>query len=692
MTDFTKHSEILVDLEAIQSAEEDMRTAAREAQLFIHKRDGQWETDVLDDPDRPRYTFDMTGPLIDQIAGEIENADFSIQVLPAGGGATQPVAKVLDGMIRNIENVSGASEIYDQSSRYMVESGFDGWEVKQKYADGDSFDQDLIIEPISNFIDSVWFWPFRKWDASDAQACVKLEAIPIKDYKRRWPDGSCESVDSNRLSDSYFNKNEHIIVGQLYYLKKISRELLLLSDGRVVEAEEAAPVLDELAAQGITVEKRRKRDRTVQFTRLFDGKDWLGASQETVFNRLSVVPMIANFANIEHKMVWRGAVERLMDPQRVFNYSKSREVEEGALSPREKIWLTQKQAAGHESTLATLNTNSDPVQLYNPDPEAPGAPIKTNGATINPGLKTLSDDMSGMMRNSAGLYAASLGDNPNVQSGIAITKLQDKGRLGSAKYFKAAVRAIRTTGKLLVDAIPHVYDTRRQERVMNEDGSFDMVALNTVVFDQQTGQLVTVNDLSVGKYDVVCTAGPSFKNRQQETVAAITDIGTVDPSFVELGGDILAKNISAPGMDLLAQRKRQQLFQAGMIPASQQTDEEKALTQQAQQNPPPPDAATRLAMAEEKKAEAQAGRVMVQAQSQQRQENRKDAQLQISQQQQQFDQFMEQQRAGLEQQQAATDQLNTQANTLKLLIEALTPAAPAVTAQRGVVIDAQSEQ
>ena len=73
MTDFAKLDDVLNDLEAVQGAENDIREAAREAQLFIHKRDGQWETDVLTDSNRPRYTFDMTGPLIDQIAGEIEN-------------------------------------------------------------------------------------------------------------------------------------------------------------------------------------------------------------------------------------------------------------------------------------------------------------------------------------------------------------------------------------------------------------------------------------------------------------------------------------------------------------------------------------------------------------------------------------------------------------------------------------------
>jgi len=692
MTDFTNHKDVLNDLSAVQGAETDIREAAREAQLFIHKRDGQWETDVLSDSNRPRYTFDMTGPLVDQIAGEIENSDFSIRVLPAGGQATKETAKVLDGLIRNIQNVSGADEIYDQSARYMVEGGFDAWEVKQKFIDGDSFDQDLVIEPISNVLDSVWFWPHRKVDASDAPACVKLEAVPEDEYMERWPDRNGAPVDENRLSDSYFHKNEHVIVGQLYYIKKVKRELLKMSNGNVLDADEAKPVLDELKQAGITVEGRRKREETRCMSRLFDGDGWLNEAQETVFNRLPVVPIIANFTNIEYKNVWRGAVEKLIDPQRVYNYSKSREIEEGALSPREKVWLTAKQAAGHESTLAALNTSLDAFQVYNPDPAAPAPPTKMNGASINPGLKTLSDDMGNMMRSTAGLYAASVGDNPNVQSGVAIGKLQDKGTLGSGKYFKAVRRGIRSTGRILVDAIPKVYDTRRQVRILNEDGSFEAATLNQTIFDQQTGQSVTLNDLSAGKYDVTVNAGPSFKNRQQETVDTIIGLGTVDPTFIEMAGDILANNITAPGMDLLAVRKRLQLFQAGLIPFEQQTEEEQQQTIQASQQEPPPDPAMVLAQAEASKADAQNNRVIVQAQSQQRDQDRKDAQFQVDRQDAQFEQFSAAQ-------QAITEQLTAQAENMKTLREAFgidtlvgVGGLPALLQQIQLVLAAQQNQ
>lgn len=137
---------------------------------------------------------------------------------------------------------------------------------------------------------------------------------------------------------------------------------------------------------------------------------------------------------------------------------------------------------------------------------------------------------------------------------------------------------------------------------MKEDGSYDLTTLNDAVFDQQTMEWVTVNDLSKGKYDVVCKAGPAFDNRQQKTVSALTEMAQYDPALMQEAGDVIFRNISAPGMDLIADRKRKQLFEAGAIPVEQMTDEELALFQQMQQQPPQPDPMMLAAQAEMEKA------------------------------------------------------------------------------------------
>lgn len=606
MPDLSNHADVLELLQKAQDADHDNREHARDAHLFINKIDGQWEPYWWDlNAGKPRYTFDLTSPVVDRIAGDMEKADFDIKIKPAGGEATKDTAALFDGLIRNIENISNAVHVYNQAGRRMVTGGIDGWRVVQAFVDDDSFDQDLIIEHIANFTDRVWFdIGSEKQDRSDSKWAFDLVAISRDEYKKRFPKGSEQSVTTDRQNTAYFNQPDLLLVGNFYWVKETERELVLMSNGAVYEADDDfKKVAEELAGKQVTEVNRRMRTKKTVFTRFFDNDDWLKPAQETVFSWIPLIPTYGNFSIFENKILYHGVVGKMMDPQRVLNYAESRKIGEGALAPRAKYWMTLKQMAGHEDTLKTMNTNADPVQAYNVDPEVPGVPQQNGGAVINPGLADVSRSMQEMLTRAGGFVAADLGERVNNQSGIALDKLDDKATTGNVKYFTSQEIAICHTARILVDAIPQVYETQRQVRILKEDDSFDITTLNETVIDQETGEAVTLNDLSVGKYDVTCSAGPAFKNRQQETVTAITEMAQVDPTIIQLGGDVLLRNVPAPGMDLIADRKRAELFKAGLIPQDQMTQEELQQFQQAQQQEPPPDAGMVLAQAEMLKAQ-----------------------------------------------------------------------------------------
>ncbi|CAB4141142.1 Phage P22-like portal protein [uncultured Caudovirales phage] len=606
---YDSHQSVMQMLQAAQWADHDNREKAREAHLFVSKKDGQWEPFWWNNNvDKPRYTFDMVSPIVDQIAGEIEQADFDVKVSPAGGSASKDIAEVYDGIIRNLETISNASMTYSRAARGAVTCGFDAWRIVQKYADDNSFDQDLLIEPIGNAIDRVWFDPSAQLqDKSDARYCFVLHPIAADEYSARWPEGKAASIPDDREGDAYYDKAEVVVIGELLYIEEYMRELVLMSNGQVHEVDDDfESVRDELLAMGVQEVRRRERKYKKVCSRLFDATDFLEDDKDTVFCYLPVIPVYANFKILENKTIYYGAVEKLMDSQRVLNYSLSREIEEGALAPRAKYWMTHTQAAGHELQLQTLNTNTDPVQFYNVDPSAP-PPTQQGGAQINPGLRTISEAMRGIIGMAAGMFASNMGDNPGLQSGVAIERLQNKGDNGTHKYFQAAEIAIGHTGRVLVSAIPKVYDSQRQMRLMYDDGSAEMKLINQEVIDNQSGKVVKLNDLSAGTYDVVCKAGPSFRNRQEQTLKTLLDIAQIDPTILQLGGDLLLKNVVSPVAESLAERKRAQMISQGLIPPSQMTDEERQELEMRQQNQQPQqDPNMVLAMAEVKKAEADA--------------------------------------------------------------------------------------
>ena len=580
-----KHDKIVKEYNKAQDAEEDIREYARECVQFVDKRDGQWEPDVVQKfKGKPRYTDDRTTPILNQVAGEMSNAEFTIRVRPSGGTASKEVARIYDGIVRSIRNQSGADQIFKMAARNMLKSGINGWEISQKYADDDSFDQELVIDPIFNYENRVWIDPYSlKQDNSDAKWGVVLDYISKEDYQDRFPEGRMLSIGHDYDHDDYAYKPEYITIGRAYYVKSIDRDIVLMSDGRVFEDDDDfKQVSDELALAGITEVDRRSRPTNKVFMRHFDNGDWLDDEVETVFSYIPIVTCYANYSVSEGKRLYYGLVEKLLDPQRVHNYAFSREIEEVALSPRAKYWMTPKQAKGFESKLSTLNTNMEPIQLFNPDPELPGAPQQNGGGQINPALRTIVQSTADSLNYNAGLFSSNMGDNPGLQSGVAIDRQIDRGNNGTAIYFDAMEVAIGHTGKILVDAIPKVYDSTRVVRVLQEDGGQELIQINQPVVDQQTGETIYLNDLGQGSYDVVCDMGAAYKNRQKETADLFAQVIQYDPAIMEMGRDIWLNSLEGVGFDDLAERARGMMIQQGLIPLEQMTQEERQMVEQAQ--------------------------------------------------------------------------------------------------------------
>jgi hypothetical protein len=601
MADNTDFTDNLSNLEEAQNAEEDNRDAIREADLFLNKRDGQWNPYTTEKMGgKPRLTFDYCNPIIDDIIGEMESMDFAISVKPAGGEATKDTAENYAGIIRNIENISGARYIYKHAAREMTGTGLSGWRIVSDYRDSDSFQQDLMIQPVYNFKDRVWYDSnAARRTMEDANDCWVLTSMTRQAYDKKYPKGSGLSVGEDRDSEAYTHKKTHeVIIGEWLYKKFKERELALLSNNAVVEVtDDFDKVRDELFRQNITVERTKKRKVATVYQRLFDGGGWLKESAKTVFEFIPIVPIYANFGISENKVIYWGAVEKWMDAQRSINFSESRKLEEAALSPREKVWMTKDQAKSPDvrATLRTANTNTDSHQLYDhkDGQQPPFRPPKQQPNTVL--METAQSAQQYMNRS---MPQESLGQSPSGRSGIGMQTLINKGDNSNYKYFTATEIGIAHSCRILVKAIPKVYDTKQEMQLLGQDGTIDSVTIKDKVFDEQTGEIVELNDLSKGQYHVTCSAGPAFHNRQQETVQSIIDVAGIAPDVAAQGSDILVSNIASPGMDLLAERIRQQKVAAGQIPESQLTDEEKELLAQISEQGQEPSAVDQALIAE----------------------------------------------------------------------------------------------
>jgi len=521
---------------------------------------------------------------------DIEGMEFGSNVKPSSGEATKELAKTYEGMIRSIEADSDATGLYRHACRRIIRRGFDAWIVKAKFKDEWSFDQDLVIEPIPNAVNRVWTSnTATKADSSDSDVAYVLTSMSPEDYKKQFPEGKGISIDDSDLGENWEEYRPEVITfGERYYKKETTREVCQLSNGEIVEkTDDFKRVVDEYATQGVTVVREKKVKDFKIYHRFFDGGGMLSKERETVFRTLPVVTIYGNHELMgeSSKITYSGITLKEMDYQRVFNYAKSREIEEGALAPRKKLVMTKKMAKGNEQQLAALNVSADPVLFVTPDDQWTAGVQEIGGAQVNPNLANLANDMAMGMQVTGGTNNAMNGQYAARMSEEALRMQIDRGTGATRKWVNSLANGIRRTCEILVQTIPSVYDTKRQFMILGQDGTEEMVMLNDEIYDNQTQTIVQVNTLNKGQYKVTCNAGPAFANRQEAGLAAMLEYAAIDPTIVQTGGDLMLKSIDAPLVDEMAQRKRMQLLQAGMIPQDQMTDEELAAQQQAAQEP-----------------------------------------------------------------------------------------------------------
>ena len=172
------------------------------------------------------------------------------------------------------------------------------------------------------------------------------------------------------------------------------------------------------------------------------------------------------------------------------------------------------------------------------------------------GMQTASEEM----KMASGQYDASMGAKSNETSGRAIVARQREGDTATFHFIDNVARAIKFTGKILVDLIPKIYDTERVVRIMGEDGSDDKVQINpeqAEAFTEQQGQdgkMQEIYNPSVGRYDVTVSVGPSYGSKRAEAFQALTELSARNPQLMQVAGDIVMRAADFPMAEELAER------------------------------------------------------------------------------------------------------------------------------------------
>jgi hypothetical protein len=477
----------------------------------------------------------------------------------------------------------------------MVTGGYGGWRILTEH-DDESFNQQIRIKPTKGAASSMWFdTAAQEYDKRDAGWAFYTSDMGLAEFKQKFPDALISDFSQSNVNTTNNSWYRDDVVRVAEYWKKVpvKRTIGLLSDGRVIDLDEDGAALDKMAVEGVTLLKQRKVKSHKVVMYLVSGSEVLEGPHDWAGKYIPLIPCYGDVQVIEGREYVRGMVRLAKDPSREYNYAVNAVVEAVALTPKDPIWYTPKQAKGHRAAFEQFNTRNSPFMPYNPDPEAPGAPQRGGAPAVQQALIMQQQQASLDIHATTGLEPASLGNVPELKSGKAIIAQQAMGDRGMFEYTDNHQASIQYTGDILVDLIPKIMDTPQMIRILNIDGSTEDEMINhadvdTVgqpVMDEQTGEQIMVNDLSLGKYSVVTETGPTHHTQRQESAQQLIDLAQVSPVFEQVATDLIAKNLDILEADEIHTRIRKIMIQQGVATPTEEEVEEMGLNE----GPPPKD-------------------------------------------------------------------------------------------------------
>lgn len=545
---------------------EEKNTNAAYEDLAFCFDDQQWhESDLQSrkDEKRPVLTVNRLPQFVHQVTGDMRQMKPSIKVVPVDNRGDKDTAETIAGMVRYVENRSDASAAYMAGADSQVAAGIGHWRVTKEYAAESTFNQELRIMGVSDGIAVAWDPDAELPTREDAKWCIVPVDMSVEAFKETYPEAPLEDFDDAAEAKTlgWYDK-DFVRVAEYWVKKPIKRTLALLPDGGIDDlTDEPEERIAELktTVPGVRVEKRdgfKVCRYLITASHVLEGPiDWPGM-------HIPIVPCIGEEIRIGRQVVRRGLVRSAKDSQRMFNYFCSAQAEVVALQPKAPFIGTEKNFEKYEQEWAEANTKAHPFLPFQPDPanggQAPqriAPPVSSQG--ITEGIQIAVENMKGVI----GIYDAGLGQRSNETSGKAILARQREGDIGTAHYIDNWSRAIRRTGQILIDLIPHVYDTERMIRIMGDDGKVDLKWINKPQGMQQTdpmtgeaSQAKIENDVTVGAYDIVLETGPSYSTKREEAKESIKEFMQAAPDTAGVMLDLYAKMQDWPLADEVAKR------------------------------------------------------------------------------------------------------------------------------------------
>jgi Phage P22-like portal protein len=527
------------DRDKIWAAMESHNNNLAKADQLFREGENHWNNDYVttESEAQPELVINFTDTLVTRVVNSISEREPRGKCHPIGDGADEQKADTINGIGRHIEYRSEASVAYDYGVDNATTFGWGWWRLLTEWETPKSFNKEIRISPIMNAF-SVHADPASIMPtACDMQWCIVSDWMARTEYKRKYPQAenrSWSDVGSDYSID--WETKEQIRIAQYFRIRETKDTLYHLvappgpslpngMDVTVYKKQLPIPAFMQEFKVKIQNERPAERQQVEMFT--LNGVKVV-AREILPGSWIPIIRCQGNAKNIDGKMYRRGMVRFLQDPQRMVDYGEVAKIKRLGLTPQSPWVVAEGQLDGHPEWEDSHLTYR-PILTYKPVAVTTGQgeqvlppPMRQPPAQVEAGFTEFVQGMRSNLLAIAGMPNEPGQDDQTgtTVSGKAIQRRDKLSDQSHSQYYKNQKLAIAHTWRIMLEWIPHYYSEERMQRIIGEDGKPQMLKIN----EQVDGTDEIRNDMTVGRYDVVMDAGPSYETMREEGSERLMEI------------------------------------------------------------------------------------------------------------------------------------------------------------------------
>jgi hypothetical protein len=569
----------------------------------------QWPNEIRNARDttaRPCLTMNLINRHNKMISNQARQNKSTVKYIGMGNGATQDMANCYRDIHRHIEYRSQAQSAYTVARDFAVACGLGWWRIGTDYeaSDGiEAFNQELVVLPVGDPL-SIYMDPdIKQKSGSDAMWAFVFDDLAEEEFEEAYPGIAkkrlavgTQPLGLGTISGDWITKHK-IRVCEYFRRVAVEGELVSfvhLGQRHAVRRDKLSKLIEDASRRNALLADPQTRIREVVD---YDVEWYLIAGEERidetkwVGSHIPLCRVVGEETTIEGVLDRRGHTRWMKDAQRMLNYNYSAQVEFAALQSKAPWVVAVKAIEEFETIWNTANVQNPAVLPFNHvdpegDPSVPiPPPIRPEPPSPAPAYADGISQALNMLMFTSGQFQNEMGMMGNERTGAAINARQRQSATANFHFQDNYEDALIYEGKIFLECIPLLYDTRRVKQIIADDGiEYELEidpSLRQGYLEHQArdGKIIrrSLNPL-VGRFDVAASVGPAFGSKREEALESLTTIITQAPGLTALLGDILFKNMDFEGAEEAAMRLRR------MVPPQAlgqgPTPNEQMLTQQ----------------------------------------------------------------------------------------------------------------